>query len=146
MQDLMINGLLESILDEFNIKQGDVAQYSPLVLAYIGDTVYELFIRTLVVSKGNLPVHKLHKQSVGFVKAKAQSDTVHRLMESLTPEEQEVVRRGRNAKSGTIPKNADVVEYKYATGFESLLGYLYLRKEHERLMQVLIMSISYDRE
>lgn len=137
----MFDGIIGSVLDELNIKQGDVNQYSPLVLAYIGDTVYELFIRTLMVCRGNAPVHKLHRQSVDFVKAKAQSDTIHRLMDFLTPEEQDVVRRGRNAKSGTIPKNADITEYKYATGFETLLGYLYLRKDYTRLMQVLKMSI-----
>ena len=118
--------------------------YSPLVLAYIGDTVYEVFIRTLVVAQGNAPVHKLHIRSTRFVKAKAQSDAVHRLIEFLTPEEQEIVRRGRNAKSGTIPKNADVADYKYATGFESLLGYLYLKKHTKRLMQILNMAVNPD--
>lgn len=142
MCNWMVSEFLESVLDEINIKQEDIGNFSPLVLAYIGDTVYELFIRTLVVGRGNAPVHKLHKQSVDFVKAKAQSDTIHRLMEFLEPEEQDIVRRGRNAKSGTIPKNADVTEYKYATGFESLLGYLYLKRDYERLMQVLKMSIS----
>jgi ribonuclease-3 family protein len=119
-----------------------VNQYSPLVLAYIGDTVYEIYVRTFIVSEGNAPVHMLHKKSVGFVKAKAQSDVIHSIIENLTPEEQDIVRRGRNAKSGTIPKNADVTEYKYATGFESLLGYLYLKREYSRLMEVLKMAVS----
>lgn len=132
----------ESVLDEFSIRQSDVAQYSPLVLAYIGDTVYEVFIRTLVISEGNAPVNKLHRRSTEFVKAKAQSDIIHDIMALLTEEEQDVVRRGRNAKSGTIPKNADVTEYKYATGFESLLGYLYLKKDFSRLTEVLKMSVS----
>lgn len=122
------------------IKKEDLNTYSPLVLAYAGDAVYELYIRTLLISRGNAPVHKLHKQSISFVKAKAQSDTIHSLMEILTPEEQDVVRRGRNAKSGTIPKNADVTDYKYATGFESLLGYLYLKGDHTRLLDVLRIS------
>jgi len=138
----MADDFFDSILTEFIMKPEDVEQLSPLVLAYIGDAVYEVFIRTLLVSEGNAPVHKLHKRSIDFVKAKAQSDIVHGIMESLSLEEQDIVRRGRNAKSGTIPKNADVTEYKYATGFESLIGYLYLKKEYSRLIQVLKMAVS----
>jgi ribonuclease-3 family protein len=138
----MLIEFIENILKDNNVSHKDVNQYSPLVLAYIGDSVYEVFIRTLLVSKGNAPVYKLHKQSVAFVKAKAQSDIIHNIMDNLTEDEQEIVRRGRNAKSGTIPKNADVTEYKYATGFETLLGYLYLRKDFERLTEVLKMSVS----
>lgn len=133
-----INAIIGST---FPVKPGDVNQYSPLVLAYAGDAVYELYIRTLLLSQGNAPVHKLHKRSITYVKAKAQSDIIHRLMDSLTEEEQDVVRRGRNAKSGTIPKNADVTEYKYATGFEALIGYLYLRGEYSRLLELLKMSV-----
>ena len=137
----MFNNFFDSIMTEFQINEKEINQLSPLVLAYVGDTVYEVFIRTLLISEGNAPVHKLHKRSIDFVKAKAQSDILHRIMEHLTAEEQDVVRRGRNAKSGTIPKNADVTEYKYATGFESLVGYLYLRREFDRLMQILKMAI-----
>ena len=122
------------------IRPGDLNSYSPLVLAFLGDAVYELYIRTLIVSEGNAPVHKLHRKSISFVKAKAQSDTIHRIMELLNEEEQSIVRRGRNAKSGTIPKNADVVEYKYATGFETLLGYLYLKRDFPRLLTLLKIS------
>jgi ribonuclease III family protein len=138
----MTSDLFESIANGIELKQSDISQLSPLVLAYIGDSVFEVFIRTLVISKGNAPVHVLHKRAVDFVKAKAQSDGIHRILDSLTAQEQDIVRRGRNAKSGTIPKNADVTEYKYATGFESLIGYLYLMKEHSRLIEVLKMSIS----
>ncbi len=138
----MITDLFDSVSSKFNINERDVDQLSPLVLAYIGDAVYEVFIRTLIISKGNSPVNKLHKESISFVKAKAQSDIIHRILETLTQEEQDVVRRGRNAKSGTIPKNADVTEYKYATGFESLIGYLYLKRQYERLLQVLEMCIT----
>lgn len=138
----MITDLFDSVSSKFNINERDVDQLSPLVLAYIGDAVYEVFIRTLIISKGNSPVNKLHKESINFVKAKAQSDIIHRILETLTQEEQDVVRRGRNAKSGTIPKNADVTEYKYATGFESLIGYLYLKRQYERLLQVLEMCIT----
>lgn len=138
---MMSNNFFESIIDGINPPLTDVNQYSPLVLAYIGDAVYEVFIRTLLISGGNAPVHKLHKRSIDFVKAKAQSDVIHRILEHLSPEEQDIVRRGRNAKSGTIPKNADVTEYKYATGFESLIGYLYLQRDYTRLIQILRMSV-----
>ena len=126
--------------EDSDVKHGDVNAYSPLVLAYAGDAVHELYIRTLLLSRGNAPVHQLHKRSIAFVKAKAQSDTIHKLMELLTPEEQDIVRRGRNAKSGTIPKNADVTEYKYATGFETLLGYLYIKGDYTRLLELLKRS------
>ena len=136
----MDENFLKAINIESDMKQSVLNSYSPLVLAYVGDAVYEVFIRTLIVADGNAPVNKLHKRSVGFVKAKAQSDTIHKLRDTLTPDEQDIVRRGRNAKSGTIPKNADVTEYKYATGFESLLGYLYLKKDYLRLLELLKMS------
>lgn len=129
------------ITDSANLTQGCENNFSPLALAYIGDAVFEVFIRTLVLSRGNSPVHKMHKLSTSYVKAKAQSDAVHRIMDSLSQEERDIVRRGRNAKSGTIPKNADVTEYKHATGFESLIGYLYLKKDYGRLNQVLKMSV-----
>jgi len=122
------------------INKVDLNSYSPLVLAYVGDAIHELYIRTLLLSQGNAPVHKLHKRSIDYVKAKAQSDTIHKMMELLTAEEQDAVRRGRNAKSGTIPKNADVTEYKYATGFEALLGYLYIKGDYTRLLELLKLS------
>lgn len=133
--------ILETIGSELPIRHGDLNTYSPLVLAYVGDAVFELYVRTLLVSKGNAPVNKLHRQSICFVRAKSQSDTIHKLLESLTQEEQDIVRRGRNAKSGTIPKNADVTDYKYATGFETLLGYLYLKEDYARLLELLKASV-----
>jgi len=130
------------ILDEAGIGRigkRDIREYSPLVLAYLGDAIYELFVRTMVIAGENAPVNKLHKHSTGFVKAKAQSKAIHEILEFLTREEQEIVRRGRNAKPGTVPKNAGIMEYKYATGLEALLGYLYLKGDYTRLMQVLRM-------
>lgn len=138
----MFGELFDKFLGELKFNDNTINNLSPLVLAYIGDAVYEVFIRTLLVSEGNVPVHILHKRSIAFVKAKAQSDIIHRIMAFLTPDELDVVRRGRNAKSGTIPKNADVTEYKYATGFESLIGFLYLKKDYDRLMNILKMAIS----
>jgi ribonuclease-3 family protein len=138
----MADIFMENVINEVGkVSEKDVDELSPLVLAYVGDAVFELYVRTYLVSKGNSPVHALHKQSIHYVKAKAQSDIVHILIDHLTDEEKNVVRRGRNAKSNTIPKNADVTEYKYATGFESLLGYLYLKKDYPRLMHILSMSI-----
>lgn len=139
----MLSGFFENELNElgFNISERDLNQYSPLVMAYIGDTVFELYVRTIVVLEGNAPVHKLHKRSVSFVKAKSQSDIIHRILDILSPEEQDIVRRGRNAKSGSIPKNADVTEYKYATGFEALIGYLYLSRNYTRLMEILKLAV-----
>jgi len=136
----MINEILELVSDDIEFKEKDINAYSPLVLAYLGDVVYEVYIRTLLVSEGNTTVHKLHKRSIDFVKAKAQSDILHNIIDGLTREEQDIVRRGRNAKSGTIPKNANVTEYKHATAFEALIGYLYLKKDFNRLMQILKMA------
>ena len=110
---------------------------SPLYLAYIGDAVYELYIRTMIAKDANIPVSKLHKTATSFVKAKAQSETVHKLMEYLTEEEIKVFKRGRNAKSNTSAKNADIVDYRHATGFEALIGYLYLKKDFDRLNEIL---------
>jgi len=141
------NGFIENIVNELDVSgKIDIKEYSPLVLAYIGDAVFELYVRTFLVSSGNAPVHKLHVRSTGFVKAKAQSDILHRIFDSLSPEEQEVVKRGRNARAGTIPKNADVIDYKYATGFESLLGLLYLKGDFARLFEILEMSVKTDTE
>lgn len=136
----MNEDFLKSLNMAGGISSGDLNAFSPLVLAYVGDAVYEVFVRTLLVSRGSTSVNKLHRQSISFVKAKAQSDTIHMLMDTLSAEEQDVVRRGRNAKSGTIPKNADVTEYKYATGFESLIGYLYLKRDYGRLLELLKRS------
>lgn len=135
----MLDNFYEYIRNELNLSDSDINQLSPLVLAYIGDSVFEVFIRTSIIADTTASVHKLHKRSIEFVKAKAQSDKIHRIMETLTNEEQNIVRRGRNAKSGTIPKNADLTEYKYATGFEALLGYLYLKKDYTRLLEILKM-------
>lgn len=112
-------------------------EYSPLALAYIGDTVYDLFIRTKVLAKGNRHVTEMHKESVSFVKAHSQSISAHALESILTEDELRVLKWGRNAKSNTTPKNADVTEYRMATGFETLIGYLYISGENERLNYLL---------
>lgn len=123
----------------------EVRALNPLVLAYIGDAVYEVFIRTtLVAMEPNKTAHQLHVMSIEYVKAHAQSDIIHKISDFLTEEEIWIVKRGRNTKSGTVPKNADVVEYRVATGFEALIGYLYLIGNIKRLREVLEASIMDD--
>jgi ribonuclease-3 family protein len=119
------------------IDEMDVRMMHPLVLAYIGDTIYDLFVRTYLAMSYKVPVHQLHIKSIDFVRAKAQADTLHHIEGFLTQEEQDVVRRGRNAKPGSMPKNADMMDYRWATGFESLLGYLYFLGRDERLFEIL---------
>jgi len=130
------------IMDNGKLSISDVQMLNPLVLAYIGDSVYDTFVRTLLVSGGYGQVAKLHKMSIEFVKAKAQADTLLKINEFLTSEEQDVVRRGRNTKSATIPKNADISDYRYATGFEALIGFLYLTDQIDRLMEVIKIVIA----
>lgn len=115
---------------------------SPLVLAYIGDTVYETYVRDYLINKNvNRKVNDLHKLAVKYVKAQAQAKIIHRLEDELTEEEVRIYKRGRNQKSHTSPKNADIVDYKHATGFEALVGYLHLGKEKERLEYIIYQGI-----
>lgn len=112
----------------------DIRTYSPLVLAYIGDAVYELLIRTRVVSKGSMQVSKMHKKSASLVKAETQANLIRVLQDELTEEELAVYKRGRNAKSVTMAKHATMIDYRMATGFEALVGYLYLTDQTQRLL------------
>lgn len=121
----------------------DIDMLSPLQLAYIGDAVYELLVRTYLLQK-KLPVNKLHKATIEYVKAKAQANIVHMLEDILSEEEQTIVKKGRNAKSHTIPKNANMIDYKYATGFEALIGYLYLKRRDERISEMFEMISNMD--
>lgn len=105
----------------------------PLTLAYIGDSVYELYIRERLLSMGVTNVHLMHDRAINYVKAKAQAEGLRRIMDILTEEELDIVKRGRNAKSYTVPKNANIQDYRHATGLEALLGYLYLKRDNERL-------------
>lgn len=122
----------------------DVNLLSPLTWAYIGDAVYELYIRTNLVNKTKLKPHKLHIESIKYVKAKAQADILKELMEILTDEEKDIVRRARNAENHHLPKNADPQDYMYSTAFEGLIGYLYLCKKDERLKEILKKCIKED--
>lgn len=112
-------------------------QLNPLVLAYMGDAVFEMAVRQYVVSRPNHRPNHLHREAVKFVSAKAQARALQALMEHLTSEETDIVKRGRNAKSGTIPKNADVLDYRHSTAFECLIGYLYYTKRFDRLGRLL---------
>ena len=122
--------------EAFRLKDVDAGMYSPLVLAYVGDAVYEIMIRTKVVNGGSVQVNKLHKHSAALVKAETQAKMVLALMEELTEEEMAVYKRGRNAKSYTMAKNASMKDYRMATGFEALIGFLYLSDQDHRLVEL----------
>ena len=124
-------------LIERNKEQIDIETMSPLIWAYVGDSVYELYIRAHLVDTTKLKPHKLHMASIKYVKAAAQAEILEKIKEELTEKEQEIVRRGRNAENHHIPKNATVQEYSYSTAFEALIGYLYLTKQDERLKEIL---------
>ena len=126
---------------ERNKDVADVNQLSPLVWAYIGDCIYEIFIRTHLVNNSNAKPHRLHIETIKYVKAKAQADTLANIKECLTEKEKEIVRRGRNAENHHVAKNASVAEYSQATAFEALIGYLYLTKQDERLQEILTMCL-----
>ena len=127
--------------EALRLKEADPASYSPLVLAYLGDAVYELAIRTLVVNEGNRQVNKMHKESASLVKAGTQMEFLLAIEDELTEEETSVYRRGRNAKSVTMAKHATMKEYRMATGFEALIGYLYLQGRLERLAELLGLGL-----
>lgn len=129
--------LAQKIRERFALKEVDIRTYSPLALAYIGDAVYELVIRTYVVEEGNRQVNRMHKESTTYVKAGAQARLIERLESRLTEEELAVYKRGRNAKSYTSAKNATIQDYRMATGFEALIGYLYLTDQWERILELL---------
>ncbi len=134
--------ILQAIKQEFACKEIDIRTYSPLTLAYIGDAIYDLVIRTIVVERGNTSPNKLHKKTVKYVSAVVQAKLIDGLYEELTKEEQEIYRRGRNAKSYTTAKNASVMEYRKATGLEALCGYLYLQGRQERLLELIKKAIT----
>ena len=121
----------------------DVNQMSPLIWAYIGDSVYEQYIRNYLVTHTKYKPHKLHIEATKFVKASAQAKILKRLEEMLNEEEQDIVRRTRNTKNHHLPKNVNMQDYMYATAFEGLIGYLHLTKKEERLKEILELSLKY---
>lgn len=132
---------LMQIKELFHLEDQDIRSYSPLTLAYIGDGVYELIIRTILVKKGNCPVNRLHKKASSLVKAAAQSAIIEKIEEELTQEEHDIYRRGRNAHSPTMAKHATMADYRRATGFEALMGYLYLKEDYERMITLVRKGI-----
>ncbi len=122
-------------------EEKEVQLMPPLVWAYVGDCMYELYIRTYLVNSTNLKPHKLHIETIKYVKARAQADILKKIEKYLTEEEQDIVRRTRNTQNHHLPKNASVQEYMYATAFEGLIGYLYLTKQEKRLKELLDKTI-----
>lgn len=133
--------ILEAIKRDFDCRDIDIRTYSPLTLAYIGDAIYDLVIRTIVVERGNTSANNLHKTAVRYVNAVTQAQMIEALQEELSEEERTVYKRGRNAKSYTTAKNASVIDYRKATGFEALCGYLYLTGKQERMLVLIRTAI-----
>lgn len=133
--------ILDYLLKPFNIERKEAKEFSPLVLAYIGDAVYELMIRSILVSRGNRPVNKLNKDATSLVKAGAQSEIVKLISDKLSEEEYTVFKRGRNSSPHTMAKNASMSDYKYATGFEALIGFLYLDNRCDRALELVKLGI-----
>lgn len=133
--------LLEQIKKVFACKEQDVRAYSPLTLAYMGDAIYDLVIRTVVVERANRSANDLHKKTVRYVKAEAQAAMILALIPELTEDEEAVYKRGRNAKSYTAAKNASLGDYRKATGFEALMGFLYLTGQTDRLLYLIKRGI-----
>lgn len=150
----MEESLIGKIKQQFQCKEQDVRAYSPLTLAYMGDAVYDLVIRTVVVERANRSANDLHKKTTRYVKAEAQAKMIEALLGKdlvqqrdgektgfLTEEEEAVYKRGRNAKSYTVAKNASMADYRKATGFEALMGYLYLTDQTDRLLYLVQKGI-----
>ena len=135
---------LEKLKELFDLKDKDLRTYSPLTLAYIGDGVFEIIIRTILVKKGNCPVNQLHKRASSLVKAGSQSKMMETLEPFLTEEELAVYKRGRNAHSPTMAKHATMADYRRATGFEARMGYLYLKEDYVRIVELVRKGISED--
>ena len=149
MNDSAVNNfnfgeLKKGFHEAFHLEEKDLRTYSPLTLAYIGDGVYELVIHTVLVKKGNCPVNQLHRKASSLVKAASQSAMMEFIEPMLTEEEHSVYRRGRNAHSPTMAKHATMADYRRATGFEALMGYLYLKEDFCRIVELVRAGIRED--
>lgn len=136
MEQSLDNDLVKCIYEGLDMKHTEPSQLSPLVLAYIGDSIYDLVIKTWVIEQGNMQVNKLNKKTSSIVKAESQSAMIGVIEPMLSEHEGAVYKRGRNAKSYTSAKNASIGDYRRATGFEALMGYLYLSGQYERMMEL----------
>ena len=141
MEKSIEQDLFSCMQETFSLKEVDIREYSPLTLAYIGDSIYDLIIKTIVINEGNKQVQKLHKETSALVQASAQSFMMRAMQEHLTEEEHAVYKRGRNAKSISPAKNQSITDYRRATGFEALVGYLYLKKQYERLLTLIKIGL-----
>ena len=133
--------LLEQIKQTFDCREQDVRAYSPLTLAYMGDAIYDLIIRSVIVERANRSANDLHKKAIRYVKAETQAKMIQALLNELTEDEEAVYKRGRNAKSYTTAKNATMSDYRKATGFEALMGFLYLTGQTDRLLYLVKRGI-----
>ena len=131
----------DQIREVLGLPETDVDSYSPLVLAYMGDCVYDLIIKSMVVSRGNKQVHRLHEETSSYVQASAQSRMMRAMQPHLTEEEHAIYRRGRNTRSVSAAKNQTITDYRRATGFEALVGYLFLKKRYARLMEIVKIGL-----
>lgn len=131
------------MMREYTLRSADVKQLNSLALAYMGDAVLEQFVREHLLRSGRVKPNTLHKEATKYVSAKAQANVVRIMLQEnfLTEEEEAILRRGRNAKSGTIPKNTDLQTYKYSTGFEAVIGSLYLQGQSERVREIIVQAI-----
>ena len=134
--------LYKRIKEEYGLADVNPNELAPLILAHIGDAIYEVVIRTITLSKGNRAIEKVHKDATKYVNAKAQADIIEKLQPILTEEEINIYKRGRNAKSNTKAKNASITDYRKATGFEALMGYLYLSNKTERMLDLIEEGIN----
>lgn len=137
----MEKSLNQQIKETFAIADVDIRTYSPLTLAYIGDGIFDVVIRSIVVGRGNTPVNQLHHKTSHIVKAHSQAMMAEVLLDEMTDTEKDIYRRGRNAKSHTMAKNATVMDYRSATGFEALMGYLYLTDEMDRILKLISIAL-----
>ena len=135
-ESVTLADFLEYYKKSMGLEPVDVRTYSPLVLAYIGDAVYELMIRSKLINHGSMQVNKMHKHSAALVKASAQAQLIKALQEELTEEELAAYKRGRNAKSATMAKHATMIDYRMATGLEALVGWLFLTEQYARLVEL----------
>ena len=137
----MAVSLNDYINTKFDITSKDIRTYSPLTLAYIGDAVYDLVIRSVLVNRGNTAVNNLHKKASAIVKAPSQAAVAASIMEELTEEEKDIYRRGRNSKPHTKAKNASTMEYLEATGLEAVIGFLYLKGDTDRALDLIKLGL-----
>lgn len=137
----MNNDLFNIIKEKMELKDIDIINYSPLTLAYIGDGIYEIVIRTVIVDEANRQVNKIHKAASDLVKAQTQAEMAFAIMDMLTEQEMTIYKRGRNAKAVTRAKNASMSDYRSATGFEALMGWLYLTGQSERMMELIKIGL-----